>query len=150
MRVILTILFIALLTPAFAQQADRDALNLSILIFDRALEKKDSVSLKRLLSNDVTYGHSNGWVENKQEVIADLYNGKLSYERIVPSKPEITIAGKVAQVRNTAEIYATFNGQQMFFRLAVLQVWISENGHWVLFARQSAPILDEKQIVNSK
>jgi len=141
MRTILTLLFIALLAPAFAQQTERDALNLSIMVFDRALEKKDTVSLKRLLSKDVTYGHSNGWVETKKEVIADLFNGTIEYQRIVTSKPEIMISGKVAQVRNTAEIYASLNGgEQSYYKLKVLQIWMWENGHWTMFARQSAPL----------
>ncbi|GAA4464890.1 nuclear transport factor 2 family protein [Nemorincola caseinilytica] len=140
MKLILTILFVSLLVPAFAQQADKEALNLSMMVFDRALEKRDTISLKRLLSNEVTYGHSNGWVENKKEVIADLYNGIIGYDRIVTSQPEIKIAGKVAQVRSTAEIWATLNGEKGYYKLKVLQVWLWENGHWTLFARQSAPM----------
>lgn len=144
MKAILTLLFVSLLAPAFAQQAEREALNLSMMVFDRALEKKDSVSLKRLLSKDVTYGHSNGWVESKKELIADLYNGTIDYQRIVTTKPEILISGRVAQVRSTAEIYAAMNGgEQSYYKLKVLQVWLWENGHWVLFARQSAPLKTE-------
>jgi hypothetical protein len=34
------------------------------------------------LHNDVSYGHSNGWVETKTNIIKNLYNGKLAYKKI--------------------------------------------------------------------
>jgi hypothetical protein len=128
-----------------AQQPDRASLNLSMMVFDRALEKKDSISLNRLMSDQITYGHSNGWIETKKDVIADLYNGTISYERIVTTQPEVTIAGNVAQVRSTADIWAKLNGENGIYKLKVLQIWLWQNGRWVLFARQSAPMAKENK-----
>jgi hypothetical protein len=141
MKRLFTLLFVLVCLGAFAQQPDRSSLNLSLMVFDRALEKKDSISLNRLLSKDVSYGHSNGWVENKSELIADLYNGKIDYDRVVTSNPEVAISGNVARVTSTAEVYAKLDGsEQQYYKLKVMQVWLWEKGHWVLFARQSAPL----------
>ena len=145
MRYILSILFVACCLPVLAQQPDRASLNLSMMVFDRALEKKDSISLNRLMSDQITYGHSNGWIESKKDVIADLYNGTISYERIVTTQPEVTIAGNVAQVRSTADIWAKLNGENGIYKLKVLQIWLWQNGRWVLFARQSAPMAKENK-----
>lgn len=140
MKTLFTIFAVLFCMGAFAQ-ADRSSLNLSMMVFDLALEKKDSISLKRLLSDNVSYGHSNGWVESKQELIADLYNGKVVYDRVVTTNPEVTISGKMARVISTAEVYAKLDGgDQQYYKLKVMQVWLWEKGRWVLFARQSAPM----------
>lgn len=125
---------------SFAQQPDYAALNHAIADFDKALETRDSLALKWLLNEKVSYGHSNGWVEDKKEVIADLYNGKLVYKKIAATKPEVTTTGSVAAARSIADIDAALDGKMMSFRLKVLQVWTWEDGHWTLFARQSAPM----------
>lgn len=136
----MTILLLCLGCASFAQQPDYAALNHAIADFDKALETRDSLALKWLLSEKVSYGHSNGWVENKKEVIADLYNGKLVYKKIAATKPEVSTEGNVAAARSIADIDAVLDGKLMSFRLRVLQVWTWEDSHWTLFAGQSAPM----------
>ena len=137
MRLIIYILLLFVNTGAFAQGPDVKGLGHSVADLDKALIGKDSVALKWVLSDDVSYGHSNGWVETKREMISDLFNGKLSYNRIVPSKPEIVTNGSVASVRMVADIDVMMEGKPMSFKLKVLQVWVWDNEHWRLFARQS-------------
>jgi len=144
MRLLLTIMLALITMTVQAQQPDYGSLSHSISDFDHALETHDSAALKWLLSDKVSYGHSNGWIESKQEVISDLFNGKLSYKKIETTKPEITTSGVVAAVRNIASIDAALDGKLMSFRLKVLQVWQWENNHWVLFARQSVSMAKEK------
>jgi hypothetical protein len=135
---------LALSTSGFAKKADKEGLMIAIADFDKALIDKDSVALKRLLSDEVSYGHSNAWLENKQEVIVDLYNGKLTYKKIEQESPEIKIYGKSASVRTVANIDAVLDGKLMSFKLKVLQVWVWKNNHWELFARQSVTMPKEK------
>lgn len=144
MRFIVSILLIAVFSVARAQQPDKGALYHAIEDFDKALETRDSLALKHLLSNDVSYGHSNGWVETKAELIRNLYNGTLNYTKIKASKPEVKISGNSAWMRNVADIDAVMGGNAMSFKLKVLQVWNWENEHWVLFARQSVSIGKDK------
>jgi hypothetical protein len=98
---------------------------------------RDSVVLNYILSDKLSYGHSNGWVETKKDVIADLFNGKLIYKDIRTANPEFISDGGVASVRSVADIDVIMDGKPMVFKLKVLQVWKWENNHWVLFARQS-------------
>lgn len=144
MRTYLTILLFTISSAIFAQTPDYGSLNHAIADFDKALETKDSVALKWLLSDKVSYGHSNGWIETKREVIIDLYNGKLTYKKIIATTPAITTEGTVAAARSVADIDALMDGKLMSFKLKVLQVWVWENQHWVLFARQSVSMPKEK------
>ncbi len=143
MKYLLTILLITISSAVFAQTPDYGSLNHAIADFDKALETKDSVALKWLLSDKVSYGHSNGWIETKKEVIQDLYNGKLTYKKISATAPTTTTEGNVAAARSVADIDALMDGKLMSFKLKVLQVWIWENEHWTLFARQSVPMPKE-------
>ena len=144
MRLISTTILLCLGCVSFAQQPDYAALNHAIADFDKALESQDSLALRWLLHDKVSYGHSNGWIESKKEVIADLYNGKLIYKKIAATKPEINTSGNVAAARSIADIDAALDGKMMSFKLKVLQVWTWEDGHWTLFARQSVPVTKEK------
>ena len=71
MRYLLVLLLLVPVNDLFAQMPNIDR---AIAAFDKALVNKDSTELIELLSDDVTYGHSNGWVQTKKEVIGDLYN----------------------------------------------------------------------------
>lgn len=144
MRSLIVILFLSICSPVLAQQPDYGSLSHAIADFDKALETRDSVALKWLLSDKISYGHSNGWVENKRELIEDLFNGKLTYTKISATKPEVKTTGNVASARSIADIDAVMDGKTMSFKLKVLQVWLWENEHWVLFARQSVPVAKEK------
>lgn len=107
---------------------------------DRALIAKDSVTLKQILHKDLNYGHSNGWVESKQEVINDLFNGKLTYQKIESSKQDWKMGKDWATVRSVTEIRLLMNEQELLLKLHVLQVWIKTNKGWQLLARQSTKI----------
>ena len=144
MKFLIAILLLIISYPAIAQEPDYGSISHAIADFDRALETKDSVALKWLLNDKVTYGHSNGWIETKKEVIEDLFNGKLSYKKISATKPETKTAGTVIAARSIADIDAVMDGKTMSFKLKVLQVWTWENEHWTLFARQSVPVAKEK------
>lgn len=129
---------------SFAQTADTKSLLSAVADFDNALINADSTALKQLLSDKVSYGHSNGWVETKKEVIADLYNGKLDYKKISASDIEVKTEGSTAWTRMVADIDVLMDGRELNFKLKVLQVWVWKNKRWQLFARQSLPMPKEK------
>ncbi|MCW3121371.1 MAG: hypothetical protein JWQ38_863 [Flavipsychrobacter sp.] len=137
MKALVTILFLFVSGSLFAQKADTKGLDKAIGDFDKALIARDSVALKRLLSDNILYGHSNGWIETKKELIADLYNGKLTYTSITPKIDSKTTEGNTVAVRSYAEIDCVMDGKPLSFKLKVLQVWAKKNGNWELFARQS-------------
>lgn len=107
---------------------------------DVALVKKDTVTLKKLLHPKLSYGHSNGWVENKAEVISDLFNGKLTYLKMESRNYQWQAMKEWASVRSTAKVSYKVDGKNGEMELHVLQVWIKTNKGWQLFARQATKI----------
>ncbi|HSU28644.1 MAG TPA: nuclear transport factor 2 family protein, partial [Chitinophagaceae bacterium] len=86
-------------------------------------------------------GHSNGWVENKQDIINDLKSGKLEYSKIVNTSIVIAaINTGSATVRTNTEAEGTVNGTAFQLKLHVLQVWIKTKLGWQLLARQSTKL----------
>jgi len=108
---------------------------------DKALLEKDSITLKHILHKDLTYGHSNGWVEHKQEVINDLFNGILDYQQIEQTaKPKIDIYDQTGIVRTTIKVTVAVEGKVITLKLHVLQAWIKVRDEWKLFGRQSVQV----------
>ena len=130
-------LTIGLLLTAYLAPCQTSFLKEAVNRLDQALLKKDTVTLKQLLHKDLSYGHSNGWVQNRQDVIMDLVNGKFSYQKI-ESRDQQWKAGKDwATVRSTTAVQYLLNGKEGTLNLHVLQVWIKTNKGWQLMARQS-------------
>ncbi len=111
---------------------------------DKALITKDTATLKQILHKDLSYGHSNAWVENKEDVVKDLTSGKLSYHKIENKNFSWTTARDWATVRSTAIIDFTLDGKAGALKLHILQVWLKTNRGWQLLARQSTKIEDIK------
>ena len=139
MRIFLTILFFAISGSLFAQ-SDSILLDRSMKALETGLLRKDSVLLKSVLHDKLVYGHSNGWIEKKQEVINDLFNGTLTYKKLQQYGSEIVFEGNIACVRNNPDIEVLMNGNTIKLKLHVLQVWIKTKKNWQLLSRQSTKI----------
>ncbi len=107
---------------------------------DKALIAKDTVTLKQLLHKEATYGHSNGWVETKQDVIKDLVSGKLTYHKIETDSLTWKVNDNWATMRNKTTVEGSVNGTKFNLVMHVLQVWLKTNKGWQLLARQSAKL----------
>lgn len=138
MQKFINILFISLL-PVFSL-AQSSFLKEAAAKLDKALIAKDTVVLKQLLHKDVTYGHSNGWVQAKADIIKDFVSGKLSYNKIDSKDAKWIAVNNVATVRNTSDINFELDGKPGVLHLHVVQVWLKTNKGWQLLTRQSTKI----------
>jgi hypothetical protein len=142
MHLLLFILSCFAAGAAFAGKRDEASLKAAAQSLDKALEQKDTAVLNRLLSAKLQYGHSNGWVETKEEVKNDLYNGKLAYRSIKENGKglSVVVEGSTGLVRADEAIDVLLDGKPVSLNLTVLQVWIFENGNWKLIGRQSTKV----------
>ena len=138
----LVVLFAVVLFPAKAAKRSEEGLVQVVVAFDRALEQKDTVRLKELLGTQLRYGHSNGWIETKSELLANLYNGKLTYKSIKLNgkNPSVVIEGKTGLVREEVTVDILYDGKPVNMKLSVLQVWVFRKGTWRLIGRQSTKV----------
>jgi hypothetical protein len=137
MKLKLTILFVFFFYLGNAQDA---LLKEAVSKLDVALVTKDTIALKKLLHSDLNYGHSNGWVETKTDVINDLLIGKLLYTKIESSDFKWVADKEIASVRSTAKINFVLNNTPGELNLHVLQIWKKTGDGWQLYARQSTKL----------
>jgi hypothetical protein len=143
MRQVLVILLLVLaVVPAQGRKRNEVTLKIAAEALDRALEKKDTIGLKQLLSPELRYGHSTGWIETRSELVANLYNGKLTYKSIQLSGRGVStvIEGKTGLVREEVMVDILYDGKPVNMKLSVLQVWVFRKGGWILLGRQSTKI----------
>ena len=140
MKYLLLIVMLLVGNTMMAQPPRMVTIDSAVVELDRALLAKDSVRLRGLLGDEITYGHSNGWIQTKKDVIDDLFNGKITYKQISAADKEIKVNRKVAVVRMNADVDVTVNGTPVHVKLKILQVWQKRHFSWHLVARQSVKI----------
>ena len=141
MKILFTILFLAFGCTTFAQSSDEIKLIQTVKEFHQALVKKNIVSINQQTDKALSYGHSNGWVENKTELMKDLETGLISYQKFSEDSVTVSLNGLMANVRFVANVKATMKAVTNTYRLKVLEVWVKKGNRWVLFARQAIKII---------
>lgn len=99
---------------------------------------KNTVSINQQTDKALSYGHSNGWVETKSELMKNLETGYMSYHRIKEDSLVVIINDNLASVRFVADIDVTRKDTRVNFHLRVLEVWVKKGKRWILFARQAS------------
>ena len=136
MKQLLTILFLFVVVCCNAQ-TDEEKLTVTLKEFHQALVKKNIVSINQQTDKALSYGHSNGWIETKTEMIKNLETGYLDYHSYKEDSIAVLINNNMANVRFVADIDVTLKGTRGNYHLKVLEVWVKKGKRWVLFARQA-------------
>ena len=132
------LVIVLLLNVLFANaQTDEEKLTSTLKEFHQALVKKNTVSINQQTDKALSYGHSNGWVETKTDMIKNLETGYISYSSYKEDSIQVVINGNMANVRFIADIVATLNSKEATYHLKVLEVWVKKGKRWLLFARQA-------------
>lgn len=125
------------MTVAVRAQTDAEKLTATMKEFHQALVSRNTVSINQQTDRALTYGHSNGWIESKNDMISHLETGYIAYGSFKEDSISISMNGSLASVRFIADIRATLNGSTSDFHLKVLEVWVKKGKRWLLFARQA-------------
>ena len=118
-------------------QTEEEKLMATVKSFHQTLVNKNTLSINQQTDKALTYGHSNGWVETKNEMIQNLETGYLKYNSFIEDSVEVVINKRLASVRFIATIDVTMNGKNGIYLLKVLEVWQKKGKRWILFARQA-------------
>lgn len=121
---------------AAAQSADEAAVAQAVENLRKAMFARDADQFKVLVSENVSYGHSAGRIENKQEFIKAALAGQ-PMKSLTFTDQTIKITGNNAVVRNTYNGVRELDGKTVTTKIGVLLVWTKEDGTWRLYARQA-------------
>lgn len=137
-KIVLAFLISGFVNSSFAQ-IDSVGLKQVMQQLDNALLQKDEKILRIVLHKDASYGHSNGWIQSKDDILNDFTSGKLVYNRIENNSSAIvSISKKYATVKTNTNAEGIVNGTAFKLTLHIMQFWIKTKKGWQLIARQSA------------
>lgn len=122
---------------AFAQTKDEKAVAAAVESLRTAMVNADSVTLDKLVDEQLSYGHSGGSVEGKSSFLNKITSGRSDFVSIELLAQTITVSGKTAIVRHTLNAVTNDGGKAGEVHLLVLLVWQKQHGDWKLLARQA-------------
>ena len=122
--------------PARAQGADEAAINQVIETLRKAALEADKAKLEQVTSAQLSYGHSDGRVETKEQFINGVMTRKQVVKSITFPDLKVAVVGNVAVARHIYLSESELEGKATTTRIGALQVWQKQDGAWKLLARQ--------------
>ena len=98
---------------------------------------QEKSQLEELCADELSYGHSDGRVENKAQFINGVMTRKAIVKSLTLSDHTIAVVGTSAIARHKWASESETDGKLTSTRIGVLQVWLKQGGSWKLLARQA-------------
>lgn len=138
------ILFLALvLSTGFSLQAQtkkEKQIAAKVNELNQAIISTDSGLLSALVTDDLSYGHSSGAIQDKAEFIKKVIEGPNFFKSFELKDQKVEVSGKNAIVRHIVVAQVVNNNVPGELRFGNIQIWKKVDGKWKLFARQGYKI----------
>ena len=123
-------------SAAGAQAADEAALAKSIEALREGILRQDKAKLDQVAASQISYGHSDGRVETKEQFINGVMTRKQTQKSLAFPELKVFVVGDTAVARHIYLGESELDGKQNTTRIGALQVWQKQAGGWKLLARQ--------------
>jgi hypothetical protein len=127
-------------TTAQTKNNQQDSIEKAVLQLKEALLSGNADQLKAISSSHLSYGHSNGLIEDQNAFVETLISGKSVFLSIDLSDQSVNLVNNTAIVRHTLYAKTKNDGVLGEVRLKVLMIFQKEKGFWKLLARQAVKI----------
>jgi len=124
-------------SSAVAESADEAAVAKAVEALRKATLDQGKSQLEELCADELSYGHSDGKVENKAQFINGVMTRKAIVKSLTLSDHTIAVVGINAIARHKWASESETDGKPTSTRIGVLQVWLKQGGSWKLLARQA-------------
>jgi len=121
---------------ASAQANDEAAVKEGVEILRKALFEADKAKLDQVASAQISYGHSDGRVETKEQFINGVRTRKQTVKSLASPELKVAVVGNAAIARHIYLAESELEGKQTTTKIGALQVWQKQDGAWKLLARQ--------------
>jgi ketosteroid isomerase-like protein len=141
-RTLFALVFFCVAAIAAQGQSKEEKEVVSVVEFLRkAMLDGDKTALDKIAAPELSYGHSNGHVEDKAAFIDALVTGKNDFVTIDLSEQTIKVVGTdLAMVRHKLKADTNNGGTPGTANIAILLVFQKQKGQWKLVARQACKI----------
>ena len=107
---------------------------------DSLMQNNDS-KIVNLFCSDVSFGHSNGWIQSLDDFKKDFSLKKVSYNEIKQIEiSELKHNKNSVSLRRTINVSGSYKNNDFKMKLALLEIWVKQNAVWKLWSRQSVEI----------
>ncbi len=112
----------------------------NIHLLDQLMKNNDE-RIVDILCHDVSFGHSNGWVQNLEDFKKDFNSKKVIYKNIDQIEiSEVKKQKNIYSVRRKIKVSGTYKSNDFEMILALLEIWKKDKSVWKLWNRQSIEI----------
>ena len=122
---------------AQAQGSDAAAVAAAVEALTKAMLAGDRAGLMAVTHERLSYGHSAGRIETRQQFIDPLANRTSVFRSITVSDQTIDVVGDDAIVRHVLRGESESGGRVNPVNIGILQVWKKQPDGWKLLARQA-------------
>ena len=137
MKQVFLIVAIVCFFNANAQHSYAGQVEKAVAQLVKALEDSDLKALTNLASPKLTYGHSSGKIETKEQFLQTFKTGASDFVNINITDQSIDITGNTAIVRHLFDADTNDNNKPGHVTLKVMTVWQKQGSNWILLARQA-------------
>ena len=124
-------------SSAFAQQATEADVAKAMDALNAAILSGDAQKLNAITGAQLSYGHSNGRLENKTEFVSTIVERRSVFVKIDITNQKIALMGNTAIVRNHLSGDTNTGGKPAHVEIDVMYVFRLEGGDWKLIGRQA-------------
>ena len=115
---------------------DEAAVTENIEVLRRGILEADKGKLEHTAAAQISYGHSDGRVETKEQFINGVMTRKQTVKSLTFPELKVTVVGNAAVARHIYLAESELDGKATTTRIGALQVWQKQDGGWKLLARQ--------------
>lgn len=130
----IALLFIAVMVNA---QTEQENVIRAMKEFHKAMVDKNAAAINKFAAKGLSYGHSNGMIETREDMIKDIDSGLIIYNNIIEDSLTVVMDSNLASLRFVGDFDVTVKGVTNLFHIRVLEVWVKKNNQWLMFARQA-------------
>ncbi|RYY59371.1 MAG: nuclear transport factor 2 family protein [Chitinophagaceae bacterium] len=140
-RYLTTLVFVFTTAVMHGQSSSQKEVAAAVDRLHKAMIAGDKAGLTGIAVDSLSYGHSGGLVENRDQYVERIVSGKSGWVSIDITEQTITISGKTAIVRHILTGKTIDSGKPGEVHLRIMQVWQKVKGGWKLFGRQAIKIV---------
>jgi ketosteroid isomerase-like protein len=100
----------------------------------------DLAALEAMMTEDLTYTHSNAATESRAEFLGGLRSGKYRYKSAAFDERRVRLFGDAAAITGTCRIQVVSDGRDVDVKLRFTELYARKNGSWKMALWQSTRV----------
>ena len=124
-------------SSASAQYGDEATVTAAVETLRKAIFEADKARLDQVTAVQMSYGHSAGRIETKDQFITGVMTRKQTVKALAFPDLKVAVVGNAAIARHMWLSESELEGKTTNTKIGVLQVWQKQDAGWKLLARQA-------------